>query len=65
MSTKFIFTKDFDFRPEGEWRSIVEFKASEKPQTVTRECAKKAKSAGAGDYYKDDGGEKRKTKKQD
>lgn len=65
MATKFIFTKAFDFHPDGEWRSIVEYKPSDKPQTVTRECAKKAKRAGAGDYYKDEGSEKRTAKRTD
>jgi len=63
--TKFVFEKDFDFRPEGDWRSIVEYKASEEPQTVTRECAVKAKAAGVGDYYKEPKGAKRKSPKTD
>ena len=64
-STKFVFEKAFDFHPDGDWRSIVEYLPSTKPQTVTRECAKKAKAAGAGDYHKDDNDEKRTPKKQD
>ena len=45
MATKVIFTKDFDFRPDANWRVIVEYKASKKVVTVTDECAAKAEKA--------------------
>ena len=51
MMTKVIFKEDFDFRPD--WRVIVEFKASEEPQTVTRECAQKAIKAKKAVAYKE------------
>lgn len=50
--TKVIFNKPFDFRPEGDHRSIFEFLPSEEPKTVTRECAAKAVKVGAATYYK-------------
>ena len=53
MMTKVIFKKDFDFHPYADWRIVVEFKASEKPQTVTRECAEKAIKAKCAVVYKE------------
>jgi len=60
--TQVIFTDAYDFRPDGDWRSIVEYFPSEEPQTVTRECAKKAIKAGVAKAYKSKGksNEKRK-----
>ena len=61
---KVIFHKDFDFKADAEWRSIQAYYPDEKPQTVTRECAKKAVKAGCATYYEEaPKGESRKTKK--
>ena len=51
--TKVIFKEDYDFRPDADWRIVVEFKASEEPQTVTRECAQKAIKAKKAIAYKE------------
>lgn len=51
--TKVVFKEDFDFRPDADWRVVIELKASEEPQTVTRECAKKAIKAKAAVPYKE------------
>jgi hypothetical protein len=43
----FTFTKDFDFRPSGEHRVTVSYKAGMTTQ-VTRECAARAAALDAG-----------------
>lgn len=43
----FTFTKDFDFRPSGEHRVTVSYKAGMTTQ-VTRECALRASAVDAG-----------------
>ena len=50
--TKIIVIEKFDFRPDADWRTIVELLPSEEPQTVTRECATKAIKAGAAKAYR-------------
>lgn len=59
-----IFKKEFDYRPSGDWRSIVEYKPSEEPQTVKRECAEQAIKAGAATEHfpKGEGDAKRNSK---